>query len=527
MSDLKKFLRPKPVVLITLEGWGVARAHPANAISEASPAYFQHLISHYPALTLNASGKTIGSLLGQSSGSELGHLAIGLGRPVVNYCSLLDQEIASGNFLKSVETILATKDTGDIHLVGLVSNVQIEVSLHHFQSLVSALKQYVSRGRKIFLHVILDGRDMSPKAGRRLLEDIEEQLQVCDGEIASVTGRLYALDVYEHTARLEKTVAVIVEGKGNTAMSATQAVSDSYVKKIFDEEFSPTVILKQDSTPRATISKADTVIFFNFNPTSIRPLVRSLIQHCSLIDQLPTCISLVDYSISEVQPLYKLPVYNNFLGESIAEAGFRQIRIADSEGYVPITTFLNGGDDQSVSGEDRRLIPISISVDNSANSELSNIEVAKEVVKIIEGNRYDFIAVNFSSLDRLAHQSNIKAVMAGVLSIDNALRKIVEAVLQADGVAIIVGSHGVAEQLVSVNGEKFSLHTHNLVPFILAGKQFAGYSLGLPEAIGGDLSLLSPAGSLIDVAPTILKLMKLPVPHVMTGKSFFDELKLV
>jgi len=527
MTEIKKILRPKPMVLITLEGWGVAPAHSANAISEADPKYFQYLISHYPALTLHASGKSVGSLLTVSLGTELGHTALGLGRPVMNYCSLIDQEIASGNFEKSLKPLFANMPKGVVHIVGLISTVQLEASLEHLQTLLLSLKEVLPEGRKVFLHAILDGRDMSSKGGQRLLQDLEEKLQVCNGVIASVTGRLYALDIHEHISRLEKSAMAMIAGKGNTALSATQAVADSYLKKIFDEEFSPTTIIDSEEKPIATISPEDTVLFFNCNPTSIRPLVRTFINHFTDGGKLPRMLSLVQYDLAEVTSIFSMPSQHNFLGECIAEAGFRQIRISDSEGYVPITTFLNGGREQTVSGEDRRLVPIPITSEYSSHPGLGSMDIAKETAKVIEENKYDFIAVNFSALDRVSHLSNISTAMAAVTAIDHALRKIIDAVLEAGGVAIIVGSHGLAEQLVSVNGEKFSFHTKNPVPFILVGNAFAGFSLGLPEAVGGDLSLLTPTGSLIDVAPTILTLMRLPVPSVMTGHSFFDELKLV
>lgn len=225
-------MRPKPLVLITLEGWGVARAHSANAITEANPEYFKFLISHYPALTLLASGESVGALLSETVGTELGHLAIGLGRPVINYCSLVDQEIASGNFSKLCETEFANIRDGSVHLIGLISTVQVEASLHHLQSLLKSLKESLPLDTKIFLHAILDGRDMSAKGGRHLLEDIEKELKTCNGTIASITGRLYGLDSHEHKARLEKTVTTMVEGKGNTSISALQAVSDNYQKNL-------------------------------------------------------------------------------------------------------------------------------------------------------------------------------------------------------------------------------------------------------------------------------------------------------
>jgi 2,3-bisphosphoglycerate-independent phosphoglycerate mutase len=318
----------------------------------------------------------------------------------------------------------------------------------------------------------------------------------------------------------------IVHGQGNVAPSSEQAISESYRKKIFDAEFAPTVITDDKGIPLGQLLDNDVVIFFNFNSTLLRPLASLLLDNVNPVQE-SAYISVTDYDIPRIKSLTEFSFQQNSLGEVISKAGYRQLRLADSEGYVPITVFLNGGYDKNFTGEDRELIPLSLSNEYIKMYDTSNQKVAKRAVRVIEDNKYDFIAINFSALDRISHIGNLKSAIAIVKSIDNALHKIINSVLQAHGVAVIVGSHGLAETIDFLNEDKISSHTKNPVPVILVGEQFAGYSLGLPEAIGGDLSVLKSAGSLIDVAPTILSLMKLSVPSEMTGQSFIDELTIL
>ena len=519
MSAIKKITRPKPVVLITVEGWGIAPAHPGNAITTANPTYFNHLVSHYPALALteSESGTTY------QPSSEASHLRIGLGRALSNSKLYIDGEISNGNFLTALEKLSPHIHNRRLHLIGLISSVDIEASLHHLEAIVLYLTK--TPHQEVFLHAILDGRDMSPEGGEKLLADIEKKIANVPITIATVTGRLHALDVHHHTSRIQKTVAALTLGQGNHVRSIASTLKESYGKKIYDEEFPPTVITDTKDVPLASITSDDVIVFLNFDSVSMCELATALIAN---FPKPPIAFSLGEYNVSEnIQTLFKTPVHLDSLGEIISEAGFRQLRISDSEGFSDITVGLNGGKEQPFSGEERRLISIPLSEDKTINPLGSNEALAKEVVKAVEENKYDFIAVNFSSIDRVAHSGDITATKAAIVSVDNALHKIVSAVLETPGVVVITGTHGLAEKMSEQSEETFLQHSTNPVPLILAGKQFAGYSLGLPEAIGGDLSILSPAGSLLDIAPTILKLLRLSVPVGMTGKSFFDELRLV
>lgn len=522
MAAIKKTVRPKPVVLITLEGWGIAPAFSGNAITEAQPPYFNHLISHYPALSLKPVLSSAGLASGVSITNELSHRAIAYGQHETDLCSIIDKRILSGDFKNDLNLISDKIVSRPFHIISLVSKSTSEASLNHLEAVINWLTSVPHQ--QVFLHVILDGRDMSSKGGQALVLEIEKKLQAVKGEIATITGRLYALDLHQHESRINKTIAALTQGQGNQASSVTEAFQQSYDKNIFDEDFSPTIITKND-LPVASITSDDVILFLNFDSIALRPLAATLVEYFSF---LPLAFSLVEYRLEgKVQTVYKNQAPLKTFTEIISEAGFRQLRISDSEGFANVTAFLNGGSEKTFSGEDRQLVVVPVVDTYQDTPSFNNEEITKIAVKAIEDNKYDFIAISFSNLDRVAHLGNIEVAKKAVLSIDAALTKIIGSVLETSGVAIIVGSHGLAEQMNENSADHFLPHTTNTVPFILAGKQFAGYSLGLPEAIGGDLSILSPAGSLLDIAPTILKLLRLPIPKEMTGKSFFDELRLV
>ncbi|HRH32670.1 MAG TPA: alkaline phosphatase family protein [bacterium] len=522
MTAIKKTVRPKPVVLISIEGWGIAPAYSGNAITEAQPPYFNHLISHYPALSLKPLLSSASVAAGKSITNELSHLTIAFGQEVADTSLVINNHINCGDFENKLQLVSDKIVSRRLHIISLISKSNSEASLNYLDEVIQWLAHVPHQ--EIFLHVILDGRDMSSKGGQALVLEVEKKLLTVNGAIATITGRLYAMDLHQHESRIQKTIAALISSEGNQAQSSSEAFEESYKKKIFDEDFSPTIITK-NGLPIASITSEDVILFLNFNSISIRSLAESLVESFST---LPLVFSFGDYKLEEkIHPLFSNSVSPKPFTQLISEAGFRQLRISDSEGFAAVTAFLNGGDEKSFSGEDRQLVSVPVVDSYHDTPTFNNEEVTKETVKAIEENKYDFIAVNFSNVDRVAHQGNISAAQAAIISIDTSLNKIIAAILETSGVAIVVGSHGLAEQMNEQPSDHFLPHTTNMVPFILAGKPFAGYSLGLPEAIGGDLSILSPAGSLLDIAPTILKLLRLPIPKEMTGKSFFDELRLV
>lgn len=520
----KKTSRPKPVVLIALEGWGVAPAHAGNAISEADPAYFKYLLSHYPALTLEASGPVVGLISGRPVTSEDGYALIGTGRPRPAAKRVVDEHIAAGDFAATppLATLLSGVRGRRLHLVGLLTPAEGEASLGHLEALVAAAT--AAGVTDICLHAILDGKYASPTAGKALVEEWEKRLSLVGGRIATLCGRFYALDPYRHPLRVAKAVEAMIAGQGNRAVSAAVAVEENYGKKIFDEEFPPTIIEAADSEA-TKVREGDSVIFYNVDGRVTRPLAAAFLDRAGA---LGASLSLFDYGIDGRLPgVFNFPPVAGTLAEAIASAGLRQLRLSDSEGFSGITTFLNCAGEAPLTGEERLIVPTPLLDDYAALPALGNESLSKQAVKAIEDKKYDFIAIAFASIDRLAHSAALEPTIESVRSIDESLERIVTAALAAGGAVVITSTHGLAEQTLTPTGENFSSHTGRIVPLLLVSAELEGFSLGFQQPIDGDLSPVAPAGSLCDVAPTILRLLHLPVPEEMTGRSLYDSKSLV
>lgn len=513
---VKKRTGPRPLVLITLEGWGVAPAHSGNAITEADPAYFKSLLSHYPALTLEASGPAVGLGAGKPVTSEEGYALIGSGRPHSDVTCLIDETIKQGSFGNGPELASFLKGASGrrLHLIGLLSPSDCEASLTHLEALLAAARE--AGVTEILLHAILDGRDASATAGRSLVSEWEERLAPI-GRVASLSGRFYALDPYRSSARISKAVEVIV-GRGNRQSAAVQAITEAYAMKIFDEEFPPTVIREMEQ-PCSELSAADSVFFFNVSPMNIQALAKGLLTAVPGIHAM----SLTDYGLGEMLPAaFHAPSIGATLGSCISAAGLRQLRLSDSEGFSGITAFLNGGSEMQLAGEERLLLPTPLLEDYAERPGVVNDEIAKQAVKAIEDKKFDFIAIAFASIDRLAHAANLEGTIESIRSVDDALERIVTTALAAGGAAVITATHGLAEQTITPDTDRFSSHTGRIVPLLLVAKELEGFSLGFQQPIDGDLSPLSAAGTLCDVAPTILRLMHLPIDESMSGISLYD-----
>lgn len=507
--------RPKPLVLIILEGWGVAPFHPGNAISEAQPAYFNYLLSHYPAMTLEASGPAVGLVAGQPVTSEDGYALIGSGRPRLSAQRLVDEHLAKGQLASAPALLEAFARPGRrVHLIGSLSPAEREAVPAHLEALIEAVSA-LGAG-EIVLHAILDGRDAAPTAGRGALAGWEERLAGANGRIGSLSGSFYALDPYRNPDRLARVAEAIAFGRGNQAEAAMPIIEENYAKKIFDEEFPPTVI---SGAQPAGIAAADAVIFFNFHALPMQGLASAL---SAVLPESVARLSLVEYGVPGFLPLCGAPADQPCLGSLLADAGLRQLRISDSEGFPGVTAFLDDGRRQLPGAADWQIIPTPVLDDYRSEPGVVNSEIAKQTVKAIEEKKYDLIAVSFASIDRLAHSADLAATVDSVRSVDSSLERIVTAALAAGGAAVITATHGLAEQTITPADESFSAHTGRFVPLVLAVSQLEGLSLGLQQPIDGDLSLLAPAGTLCDVAPTVLRLLHMPVPEPMTGHSLYD-----
>ncbi|MDO8592332.1 MAG: 2,3-bisphosphoglycerate-independent phosphoglycerate mutase [bacterium] len=527
MANITKTVRPKPVVLMVLDGWGIATPYTGNAISQANTVNINGFIAKYPSLALVASGEGVGLPWGEAGNSEVGHLNLGLGRIIYQNLPRVNKAIADGSFYKN-KTLLqameyARSHQGKVHLLGLVSSGGVHASLEHLQALIAMMAEH--QADKFFIHAILDGRDAPFNSGQDFIKEVEKFLAGSSGQIATLHGRFYAMDRDNHWNRTAKSYEAMVLGKGEKSQSAQAALALSYEKKIYDEEFMPTVITK-NGRPVATVEDGDAVIFFNFRPDRARQLTKAFVLPGFVKFKREKYLRLFFAGFTEYEKnlpmsaVFPPEVIKNTLGEILAQAGLKQLRAAETEKYAHVTYFFNGGREAKSEGEDHILISSPAVSSYDAKPEMSAFEVTDKTVKAIERDDYDFILINLANADMVGHTGNLKAAIKAVEAVDKCVGKIAKAVLNKSGLLFITADHGNAESLFNMRtGMIDKEHSTNPVPLLIIGKEFEGKSLSLSDAPGGDLSLLQPQGMLADVAPTILKVMNLEKPPEMTGRS--------
>lgn len=531
-SSLK---RPKPVVLAVLDGWGVIQPYSGNAVSLADTPNIKELIAKYPAMTLRASGEAVGLPWGESGNSEVGHLNLGMGRIMYQDLPRINKAISENTFYQNSVLLAAAnhakENNGKLHLLGLTSNGCVHASIEHLQALLVFAKE--QNLPEVYIHALLDGRDVPPNSAVSYLKDLNRIIgEYKIGKIASLCGRFYAMDRDNHWDRIEKAYRAMVEGVGNQASDPIAAVEESYGKKIYDEEFIPTVITENDKPaseagkPVGLIGDNDAIIFFNYRPDRSRQLTKAFA--LPSFDRFPrkalknlyfACFTEYEKDLP-VEVVFPPEVIKDTLGEVISAAGLKQLRIAETEKYAHVTYFFNGGRETKSEGEVHELVPSPPVASYDQKPEMSALEVTEKILKAITDDTYDFIMVNFANADMVGHSGNIAATTIACEVVDKCVGKLYKAVLAKEGVLLVTADHGNAEEKFNMQTGTISKeHTANPVPFIVVGKEFEGRNIGGVDAIGGDLSLIQPQGILSDIAPTIIKIMNLNKPEAMTGRS--------
>lgn len=527
MANKKQSIRPKPVALIVLDGWGIATAFAGNAISQANLSNLNSYIANYPTLALVASGEGVGLPWGEAGNSEVGHLNLGLGRIIYQDLPRINKAIADQSFyqnkvlLEAVEQ--AKKNKSKIHLLGLVSSGCVHSSFEHLEALIALMGE--NKVNEFYVHAILDGRDTPFNSGLGFINALEKSLAGTKGKIATLSGRFYAMDRDNHWERTAKAYEAMALGRGEKQESAAEAIQASYEKKIYDEEFMPTVIT-QNGEATAKIEDRDAVIFFNYRPDRARQLTKAFVLPSLLKFKREKYLNLFFAAFTEYEKnlpiavVFPQEVIKNTLGEVLSQAGLKQLRIAETEKYAHVTYFFNGGREIQSAGEDHVLVSSPRVSSYDLKPEMSALEVTDKTLKAIEQADYDFILLNFANADMVGHTGNLKATVKAAETVDRCLGKIVNSILNKGGLLFITADHGNAESLFNMQtGQIDKEHSANPVPFLIIGKDYEGKSLSLPDAPGGDLSLLKPQGMLADVAPTILKVLNLEKPSEMTGRS--------
>lgn len=524
---------PKPVVLIVMDGWGLYQDYIGNAITQAKTPTINKLISEYPATTIRASGESVGLPWGEMGNSEVGHLNLGLGRIIYQDLPRINKEISDGHFYRNKAFLDAAahvkKNNSKLHLLGLVSDGCVHATIDHlFALLLFAKKQNLD---KVFVHAILDGRDTAFISGKNFVSSVVRSMKEHKvGQIATVSGRFYAMDRNNNWDRTAKAYLAMTEGKGNVSDDPEEAIENSYKKKIYDEEFVPTVICKE-GLPVGKIEDGDAVIFFNYRPDRARQITKAFVMpEMSKFARPKKLQNLLFVSFEEYEKGLPMEVafpaeeIVNTLGEVIANAGLKQLRIAETEKYAHVTYFFNGGNENKSPGEDHVLIPSPAVSSYDQKPEMSAYEITKKVIEVVNKDQYDFILINFANADMVGHTGSLKAAIKAVEAVDDCVDKIVKVVLAREGSVLITADHGNAEQMINMQtGQIDKEHTTNPVPFILVGKEYAGRNIGWPTVAGNDLTIIQPRGILSDVAPTVIKLLKLKKPKEMTGISLLED----
>jgi 2,3-bisphosphoglycerate-independent phosphoglycerate mutase len=520
--------RPKPVVLIVVDGFGVAPDADGNAVAKAAMPNFQRYVQAYPAMTVLASGSAVGLSWGEMGNSEVGHITIGAGRIFFQSLPRINFSIENGDFYQNkvfLEAVAHAKKTGGaVHLMGLVSPGNVHASDQHCHALLDLCAR--QKFSNVFVHAFMDGRDAIFNSGIGFIKELEEKMKALKvGKIASIAGRYYAMDRDNRWDRIQKAYEAIVLGKSEVyAESAVEAVQHMYDKQVYDEQIVPTVIEK-GKKPVGVVKPGDSVIFFNFRPDRAREIAKAFV--LPSFDKFPREYLKDLYFVTMTELEKDLPAavayppqnIDNCLAKVISDAGLRQLHIAETEKYAHVTFFMNGMIEEEFPGEERVIIPSPRVSTYDKAPEMSALLIAERVVQEVAKNQFDLIIMNFANPDMVGHTGDEKATILANETVDKALEMIVEATLAVGGVCLVTADHGNAEEVKNlVTGDMDKEHSTNPVPLLIIGKQFEGVKAPTGDVIGGDLSLTTPVGMLGDVAPTILKIMELPQPPEMTGR---------
>jgi 2,3-bisphosphoglycerate-independent phosphoglycerate mutase len=514
---------PKPVLLAILDGWGIGRDEPGNAILRANTPVMDRLLATYPNATLLTSGENVGLPAGQMGNSEVGHLNIGAGFVVYQWITRLDRAIADKTFSRNPAFGAAfervKKSGGTLHLMGLIGEGGVHAHTRHMLALLDAAEQHGVR--RILVHAFTDGRDTSPTSAAEFILPIETRLATMpEARVATVIGRYYAMDRDHRWERTKKAFDAIVHGIGNTGESAHQAIKASYDAGITDEFIDPAVILNDSGQPHE-VGENDEFIFWNFRSDRGRQLTQALsLQDFTGFDRGDYT---PDHHITTMTTYEEgLPVTVAFppedvafpMARAISEAGKTQFHTAETEKYPHVTFFINGGREEPFPGETRRLVPSPKVATYDLQPEMSAPDVCDGVVEAIESGKYDVIVVNFANGDMVGHTGVIPAVIKAIETVDTCVGRIVDSLLKVGGVGIFTADHGNAEEEIDIEtGGPMTAHTTNPVPLVLVAPEGSPYR---------QVQLRSD-GVLAALAPTVLELAGVPVPGSMTQPSLIVE----
>jgi len=501
----------KKTMLVIMDGWGLGKVRSADAIQNAKTPFVSSLYSKYPNATLITCGEAVGLPEGQMGNSEVGHLNIGAGRVVYQELQRINVAIRNASFSQNQILINAirfakSKDK-PLHLVGLVSDGGVHSHINHLKAIVDIC--YQENLTNVFIHAFTDGRDTDPKSGLEFLNILQAHLNKTTGKIATVSGRYFAMDRDKRWERVKLAYNALVKGDGEKSTNAILALGKAYENNITDEFLKPTVIVKHDGQPVATIQDGDAVICFNFRTDRCREITQVLTQTdmpdfgMKKLSLHFTTMTEYDKTFQNILVIFETDNLNKTLGEIIEDNGLRQIRIAETEKYPHVTFFFSGGRELPFKKENRIMVPSAKVATYDLKPEMSATELTDAIIPELEKETADFICLNYANADMVGHTGIWEAAIEAVETVDSCVERLANIALQHGYTIFLTADHGNADYMINEDGTPNTAHTLNPVPFFILDNEWRG--------------AIKP-GKLADIAPTILTFMQLPIPPEMTGE---------
>lgn len=499
----------KKVVLLILDGWGYGKKDASDAVYTANTPFFDSIIKQYPNSKLAASGEAVGLPAGQMGNSEVGHMNLGAGRVVYQELGRINKAINEGT-LQQNQTLIdafnyAKTNDKAVHFIGLASDGGVHAHINHLKALCDAAND---KGLKdVFIHAFLDGRDTDPKSGLGFIANLSQHIENSNAKIASIIGRYYAMDRDNRWERVKLAYDVMVNGIGEKSCNPLDAIQHSYHEGITDEFTKPIVVTKANGEPTATIKADDVVICFNYRTDRGREITAALTQHDYPdfgMKKLPlyyVTMTTYDENFENVKVVFTKDDLSNTLGEVLERNHKNQIRIAETEKYPHVTFFFSGGREKEFKHEKRILIPSPKVATYDLQPEMSAAGITEAISKELKSGWPDFVCLNFANPDMVGHTGVFNAVVKAVETADACASEVVKTGIENGYSFIILADHGNSEFMINNDGSVNTAHTTNLVPCILIDKDYKSIA----------------DGKLGDIAPTILKIMGIEIPAIMTG----------
>ncbi|MHB1147523.1 MAG: 2,3-bisphosphoglycerate-independent phosphoglycerate mutase [Lutibacter sp.] len=501
----------KKVILMILDGWGITQDPKVSAIYNAKTSFIDSLYNKYANASLRTDGEYVGLPEGQMGNSEVGHMNLGAGRIV--YQNLVRVNMAVKNKTLGKEKALldaisyAKENNKNIHLLGLVSDGGIHSHIDHLKGLLDVAAE--NNLKNVFLHAFTDGRDCDPKSGISFIETIQNYMKETTGELATITGRYFAMDRDKRWERIKLAYDALVNSEGEKSTNALKSIEQSYANDVTDEFIKPIIMTDEKGHPKTQIKADDVVIFFNYRTDRGRELTEVLTQKdypefgMKTMPLYYVTLTSYDDTFKNIHVIYETDNLENTLGEVLEKAGKKQIRIAESEKYPHVTFFFSGGREKPFENETRILCPSPKVATYDLKPEMSAFDIRDAIIPELDKKEVDFVCLNFANGDMVGHTGVMEAAIKACEAVDKCVEDVVTAALKNDYTTIIIADHGNCETMINPDGTPNTSHTTNPVPVILVDKELKHIDDGV----------------LADIAPTILELMGIEKPEVMTRHS--------